>query len=118
MTRSHVLILLTEYIGCTLYQAHSFRVEFLVQIQVNFPPEMPAEQMDDVVKREFQRGQELQREGRIVRIWRIPGRTANVGIWQGDDADAVHQALTSLPAFPWIDAHVTPLATHPLEAGR
>ena len=40
----------------------------------------------------------------------------NVGIWAGPDADAVHQAIVSLPAFPWIDARVTALATHPLEA--
>jgi muconolactone D-isomerase len=91
-------------------------MEFLVEIQVNFPPDMPAELLADVMDREFRRGRELQDAGRIVRIWRIPGRRANVGIWQGADADAIHEAISSLPAFPWIDAHVTPLATHQLEA--
>jgi muconolactone D-isomerase len=91
-------------------------VEFLVQIQVDFPPDMPQELLADVLDREFRRGKELQQAGRILRIWRIPGRRANVGIWQGDDADAIHDAISSLPAFPWIDARVTPLATHQLEA--
>jgi len=91
-------------------------MEFLAQIQVNFPPDMPAEQRADVQRRELERGRELQASGTIVRIWRIPGRTANVSIWAGPDADAVHQAIASLPAFPWIDARVTALATHPLEA--
>lgn len=91
-------------------------MEFLVQIQVNFPADMPAEQRADVQRREGERGRELQAAGTIVRIWRIPGRIANVGIWAGPDADAVHQAIVSLPAFPWIDARVTALATHPLEA--
>ncbi len=91
-------------------------MEFLVQIQVNFPPDLPAEALADVLALELARGRELQRAGTIVRIWRIPGRRANVGIWQGETADAIHEAITSLPAFPWIDAQVTALATHPLEA--
>jgi muconolactone D-isomerase len=90
-------------------------MEFLVQIQVNFPPEMGAEELAEVMARETARGRELKDAGTIVRIWRIPGRRANVGIWLGLDADAIHQAITSLPAFPWIDARVTPLATHHLE---
>jgi muconolactone D-isomerase len=92
-------------------------MEFLVQIQVDFPPDMPAEHLADVVAREAERGRELKDAGTIVRIWRIPGRRANVGVWSAATADELHAALTSLPAFPWIDAHVTPLATHNLEAG-
>jgi muconolactone D-isomerase len=91
-------------------------MEFLVEIQVVFPPDMPAAQLDDVMAREAARGRELKRAGTIVRIWRIPGRRANVGIWRGETADEIHEALTSLPAFPWIDARVTALATHYLEA--
>lgn len=78
---------------------------------------MSREQLADVMDREAARGKDLKDAGTIVRIWRIPGRRANVGIWQGDDGDAIHDAISSLPAFPWIDARVTPLATHYLEAG-
>jgi muconolactone D-isomerase len=92
-------------------------MEFLVQIQVDFPPDMPAEQLADFVAREAERGRELKDAGTIVRIWRVPGRRANVGVWSAATADELHAALTSLPAFPWIDAHVTALATHNLEAG-
>jgi muconolactone D-isomerase len=51
-----------------------------------------------------------------VRIWRIPGRTANVGIWEAPDATALHDLVSSLPLFPWLDVTVTPLARHYLEA--
>jgi muconolactone D-isomerase len=91
-------------------------MEYLVEIQVNFPPDMSPERLDEIMEREVTRGQELKRSGTIVRIWRIPGRRANVGIWAGDNADEIHSAITSLPAFPWIDARVTPLATHHLES--
>jgi muconolactone D-isomerase len=49
-------------------------------------------------------------------MWRVPGRVANVGIWQATDATELHEALASLPLFPYIDARVTPLAQHYLEA--
>jgi muconolactone D-isomerase len=91
-------------------------VEFLVQIQVHFPPDMTAEELADIMGRETVRGRELQAAGTIVRIWRVAGKRANVGIWKADTGDELHAALTSLPAFPWLELSVTPLATHHLEA--
>jgi muconolactone D-isomerase len=91
-------------------------VEFLVQIQVRFPPEMSPEELADIVQRETVRGRELQEAGMIVRIWRVAGRRANAGIWRAETGDELHAAITSLPAFPWLEVDVTPLATHPLEA--
>ena len=91
-------------------------MEFLVQIQVRFPPDMTQEQLADIMQRETVRGRELQKDGTIVRIWRVAGKRANVGIWKADTGDELHAALTSLPAFPWIEASITPLATHHLEA--
>lgn len=60
-------------------------------------------------------GARLRQEGHIVRIWRIPGRSANVGIWRAVDATELHTLLESLPHRPWLDIVVTPLARHPLE---
>ncbi len=91
-------------------------MEFLVEIQVNLPPGMPGPDRDDLLVRERERGMELRADGTIMRIWRIPGRMANVGVWRAADANAIHQAITSLPLFPYIDARVTALATHHLEA--
>jgi len=91
-------------------------VEFLVQIQVLLPADMDPAVKAGLVEREQARGRELKDTGTIVRMWRIPGRVANVGIWQAADATALHEAITSLPLFPWIDAQVTALATHYLEA--
>ena len=91
-------------------------MEFLVQIQVTLPPELSSGSRQELMEREQVRGRELINEGVIRRIWRIPGRTANVGIWDAANPTALHEALSSLPMFPYIDAKVTPLATHPLEA--
>ena len=91
-------------------------MEFLVQIEVQFPPEMDPALRSDLLDRERQRGLELRASGVIRRIWRIPGRFANVAIYDTTDATALHEAISSLPLFPWLDVKVTPLARHNLEA--
>lgn len=91
-------------------------MEFLVQIQVSLPPSLAEEQRARLMEAEMRRGRELRDAGAIVRMWRIPGRTANVGVWEAPDATALHDAIASLPMFPYLLADVTPLATHYLEA--
>jgi muconolactone D-isomerase len=92
-------------------------VEFLVEIEVRLPPDLPAAERTRLLEEEQVRGRELKDAGTIVRIWRIPGRTANVGVWSAADATALHEALTSLPVFAYAEARVTALATHFLEDG-
>lgn len=91
-------------------------MEFLVRIEIGWPPMEPARRQQ-LEAAELARGSELRAAGTIARIWRLPGRTANAGIWRAADADQLHAAISSLPVFPWMDAEVTPLATHPLEGG-
>lgn len=90
-------------------------MEFLVEIEIGAIPE---QLRDQVIGAERERGAELIAAGTIARIWRLPGRRANVGIWVAEDADALHEAICSLPAFPWMDVTVSALAVHPLEAGE
>ena len=90
-------------------------MEFLVRIHFSLPPDMDPAAKDELIERETERGRELRAAGAIVRIWRIPGRTANVGIWQAADATELHGLLSSLPLFPWMDIDVTALAVHRLE---
>ena len=90
-------------------------MEFLVRIEVRLPAELPDTERADLASRELERGRALQEAGTIVRIWRIPGRTANVAVWKAGDATELHERLASLPMFPWMDIEVEPLALHPLE---
>ena len=56
--------------------------------------------------------------GRIRRLWRIPGRRANWGLWEAPDASELHAAIRSLPFFPWLQVDVHPLAAHPSDPDR
>ena len=67
-----------------------------------------------LIEAERVRGRELAEHGVIRAIWRVPGRFANRAIWSAPDATALHEAITSLPLWPYIDVVVTPLARHDL----
>jgi muconolactone D-isomerase len=91
-------------------------MKFLVELESTFPTTMTTEQREAVMAAELRRGLELRAAGSIDRIFRIPGRLANVAIWEVPDADALHALLTSLPAFPYMTvSRAQALATHPLE---
>lgn len=90
-------------------------MEFLVAIQIRLPESMALEQRESLADAESKLGRDLLDSGRIVRIWRVPGRSANVGIWSAADATELDDVLGSLPLYPWMDITVEPLAIHPLE---
>jgi muconolactone D-isomerase len=90
-------------------------MEFLVRFDVNPPSTMSADERERLRGLERVRATELREQGILVRLWRVPGRRAVVGLWETPDATALHDALASLPMFPWMDVHVEALATHPQE---
>jgi muconolactone D-isomerase len=89
-------------------------MEFLLEIQVDLPHALSAEERSTLINAERVRGRELAEAGVIRAIWRVPGRFANRAIWSASDATALHAAITSLPLWPYIDVNVTPLARHDL----
>jgi muconolactone D-isomerase len=90
-------------------------MEFLVRIRVSLPPDLPTDQVTQLRSRELAHGRQLRAAGRIVRLWRVPGTTSNVGIWSADTAEELHSAISGLPMFPWLHVTVEPLALHPVE---
>jgi muconolactone D-isomerase len=91
-------------------------MEFLVRIDIDIPLDTPSERKQELLDAEAGRARELMAAGVIVRIWRLPGRTANVGVWAAPDATALHEVLTSMPLFPYFTVQVEALAVHYLEA--
>jgi muconolactone D-isomerase len=93
-------------------------VEFLVEIDVQWPADGNRQQRDALVQAESQRSAELAAAGILKRVWRIPGRWANVSLWEAADATALHEAIASLPFYPWLKVTVRPLAAHPNDPAR
>jgi muconolactone D-isomerase len=91
-------------------------VEFLVRFEAMPPASMGSQERERLRGQERQRATELRAGGLLKRLWRVPGRRGVVGLWEADDATVLHDALASLPMFPWMqDVTVEPLATHPQE---
>jgi muconolactone D-isomerase len=90
-------------------------VEFLVRTENRLPPDTPDEMREQLRKAERERARQLRDAGILKRLWRVPGRNATVGLYEADDPAALHDALTSLPMWKWMDITVEALATHPQE---
>lgn len=87
-------------------------MEFLVRAEIQIPASMSETDRAALVEAENARAAELRRLGHLVRLWRIPGRFANWGLWSAADATELHSILTSLPFWTYMDMHVEPLAQH------
>ena len=88
-------------------------MEFLVHMAVA-PSIEGGDEAEKVLRRqEAARARELSEQGVLLRLWRMPGRRENWGIWKADDCDQLHDALASLPLFKYLTITVHPLASHP-----
>jgi len=85
---------------------------FLVQIAVMLPPDLPDDERSALLEREARRAGDLMESGVIRDIWRVPGRLENVGVWEAHNATVLHEAISSLPVWPWARVTVTALANH------
>lgn len=88
-------------------------MEFLVHIEIEWPASNDPKLKEEIFAAELLQGQKLAREGKLKRLWRIPGRWANWSLYDVADATELHEALSSLPLFPWMNIQVQALAQHP-----
>ena len=93
-------------------------MEFLVHIEVRWPPDGDPDEFARLVTAEAARAEELAAHGTIKRLWRIPGRRANYGLWSADTPPPSTQRSARLPFFPWLDVEVIALAEHPSDPLR
>jgi muconolactone D-isomerase len=82
-------------------------------MDVKIPHDLPASQADEIKAREKAYSQELQRDGRWAHLWRVVGEYANYSVFDVASNDELHQLLSQLPLFPYMQLQVTPLAQHP-----
>ena len=86
---------------------------FHVHMTVRIPRDLPADEAADIIAREKAYSQDLQRSGKWRHIWREAGQYANVSIFDVRDNAELHDILSKLPLFPFMEIRVTPLLRHP-----
>lgn len=86
---------------------------FHVTMRVNLPLDLDPQLTDELKHNEKARAQELQRAGTWRHLWRVAGQYANISIFDVGSHEELHDILSGLPLFPYLDIEVTPLARHP-----
>ena len=85
----------------------------MVEMNVRIPFDFDKEEAERLKASEKERFQELQRAGKWRHIWRVVGHYANVSIFDVESNTELHDILTGLPLYPFMEMKVTPLCRHP-----
>ena len=86
---------------------------FHVQMDVRLPHDLQPDKAEALKKVERERAYELQRQGKWRHLWRIAGRYSNVSIFDVSSAEELHDILSTLPLFPFMEITVSALCRHP-----
>ncbi len=86
---------------------------FHVTMTVALPHDMPAGDAAELKAREKAVAEGHQRSGKWRHLWRVAGAYANVSIFDVADNAELHDILTGLPLFPFMEISVAPLCRHP-----
>jgi muconolactone D-isomerase len=86
---------------------------FHVGINVRIPHDADPDKIKKLGAQEHERAKELQLQGKWVHLWRVAGKYANVSVFNVDSADELHEILSSLPLYPFMEIDVTALCHHP-----
>jgi muconolactone delta-isomerase len=93
--------------------ARNVGTEFLTIFTISVPEGTPRRAVDDTEAREARRAKELAGQGHLLRLWRLPGPSRALGLWNARDPDEMQAILKSLPLDPWMTVETTPLTRHP-----
>ncbi len=86
---------------------------FHVTMDVRIPHGTDPEKAAQLGGQEHERAKELQLQGKWLHLWRVAGRYANVSIFKVESAEELHDILSSLPLYPFMEVEVTALCHHP-----
>jgi muconolactone D-isomerase len=89
------------------------RMLFQVEMTVRLPHGLDPDTADELKRTERARAQELQRAGTWRHLWRVAGQYRNVSIFDVGSTGELHELLSTLPLFPFMEVAVTALCRHP-----
>ncbi len=87
--------------------------EFLTVFTIGIPNGTANQTVADTETREAQRARELAGQGHLLRLWRLPGESRALGLWNAKDPAELATILKSLPLDSWMTDETTPLTRHP-----
>jgi muconolactone delta-isomerase len=91
--------------------------EFFTTFTISIPQGTSSNVVDAANAREADRARELAGQGRLLRLWALPGEGHALGLWRACDAADMGAILESLPLQPWARVETVQLAPHPSDPG-
>lgn len=89
------------------------RMLFHVEMHVRIPATLEPALIERLKVEERALAQALQRRGVWRHLWRLVGCYANVSIFDVDSPQQLHDILSTLPLFPFMEITVRALCRHP-----
>jgi muconolactone D-isomerase len=86
---------------------------YLVHMNVEIPNDFDRDAAEELKRKEKEMSQQLQREGTWRHLWRVAGQYANYSVFDVQTHDELHDMISALPLFPFMQIRVIPLAQHP-----
>jgi muconolactone D-isomerase len=86
---------------------------YLVHMIVNIPSTLAPEEAARIKAEEKAYSHQLQSSGKWPHLWRVVGEYANYSVFDVESNDELHDTLSRLPLFPFMNITVTALAKHP-----
>jgi muconolactone delta-isomerase len=87
--------------------------EYLTTWTVIVPADTAPETIDATTDRQADRARELAEQGRLERLWALPGQGRALGLWRAPDTGEMNAIPASLPMYAWMSVQTTPLTPHP-----
>jgi muconolactone D-isomerase len=86
---------------------------FHVQMTVRIPHGTDPAELVVLNENEHQRAKELQLKGKWPHLWRVAGKYQNISVFDVESPGELHDILSSLPLYQFMDIEVTALCHHP-----
>jgi muconolactone D-isomerase len=86
---------------------------FHVYIAVRIPHDADPGKIKQLGAQEHERAKELQLQGKWVHLWRVAGKYENVSVFDVESPAELHEILSSLPLYPFMEINVSALCHHP-----
>jgi muconolactone D-isomerase len=86
---------------------------FHVSIVVRIPHGLDADKIKQLSAQEHERATELQLQRKWLHLWRLAGKYANISIFDVQSPAELHEILSSLPLYQFMEVDVTALCHHP-----
>lgn len=86
---------------------------FVVEMDVSIPDSWSDEKIAEMLAREKECSQKWQASGKWKHLWRVTARYANISVLEVDGPDELHEIISSLPLFPYMNIKVTSVCRHP-----